>query len=132
MVVVAVPVSALVARNVTGNEPSSLVRGVQVNVPLVLEVPAVNLALLVAGNRERSAVSDWIASPSGSAAETETDTCVPATTFSTAGTVTTGAWSPIVNESNTLPRLQVMSFLLLPESPAGPQIASPWIALSEM
>ena len=67
-VVAAEPERAFVAVKVSVNVPTWALLGVQAKVPLVLPAPAVNVLPVVAG--EEDAVSDVIASPSGSAADT--------------------------------------------------------------
>jgi hypothetical protein len=59
----------------------------------VLPASAVNVLPVVAG--EEVAVSEAIASPSGSDALTTNDSGRPARMVTCAGAVTTGAWSPV-------------------------------------
>jgi hypothetical protein len=65
--------------------------GVHEKVPLVLPAPAVNVLPVVAG--EDAAVSEVIASPSGSFADTVNVISVFSLPFAVAGAVTTGARS---------------------------------------
>jgi len=67
-VVAAEPDKAFDAVTVTVYVPACVNVGVQLNVPLVLPAPAVNVLPVVAG--EEAAVKDVIAWPSGSAAVT--------------------------------------------------------------
>ena len=94
IVVVAEPESALLAVKVTTYVPASLKPGVQLSVPLVLPAPGVKVA--PAGSPV--ALSEAIASPSGSAAVTSTVSGAPSAPETVAGAVTTGARSvsPIV------------------------------------
>ena len=70
--------------------------GVQVSVPEVLPAPGVNTALCRAGRPERSAVSEVIAWPSGSAAVTLTVSWCCSPTPAVAGAVTTGGRSTVI------------------------------------
>ena len=85
------PERAFVAVNVTPNEPAEA--GVQDNVPLVLPAPAVNVAPAVMA--VPAAVSEVIAWPSGSTAETVKLRGAPTVPFCDAGAVTTGARSTL-------------------------------------
>src|SRR5688572_9703873 len=85
--VLAEPVRALAAVKITVYEPDWVSSGVQVNVPLRLSPAAVNAA--PAGTSV--AVSEVIASPSGSEALTRTVSSSFSCTAAVAGAVTTGA-----------------------------------------
>ncbi len=90
--VAAVPVRAFVAVNVTLNVPVCALVGVQLNVPDVLPAPAVKVAPVGSG----AAVSDVMASPSGSAAVTVNVMRTLEEPLTVAGAVTTGARSVFV------------------------------------
>src|SRR6266853_4320082 len=86
------PVKAFVAVNVTLNVPVCALVGVQLNVPDVLPAPAVKVAPVGSG----AAVSDVMASPSGSAAVTVNVMRTLEEPLTVAGAVTTGARSVFV------------------------------------
>jgi len=90
--VVAEPVRAFVAVNVTLNVPVCVLDGVQLNVPDVNEAFAVNVAPVGSG----AAVRDAMASPSGSAAVTVNVMRTLEEPLTVAGAVTTGARSVLV------------------------------------
>jgi len=92
IVVVAVPVRAFDAVKVTLNVPVWALVGVQLNVPEVKEAFAVNVAPVGSG----AAVSDVIAWPSGSAAETVNVRSTLEAPEAVGGAVTTGARSVFV------------------------------------
>jgi len=87
--VTADPVKVFVAVNVTLYVPAWVKLGVQENVPAVLAALAVNVANWGRG----AAVSDAIASPSGSTAVTPNESGAPSFPVSEAGAVTTGGRS---------------------------------------
>jgi hypothetical protein len=88
------PERAFVAVNVTAKLPDCVNVGVQDNVPLVLPAPATNVAPAVMAVPE--AVSEVIACPSGSAAETTKLSSVFSFTEAVAGAVTIGARSTLL------------------------------------
>src|SRR5512138_2243274 len=94
MAVVAEPVRAFAAVKVTlyGVALTWALVGVQLKVPLVLPAPAVNVAPV----GSVAAVSEVIASPSGSAAVTVKVISVLDAPVAVAGAVTTGARSTLV------------------------------------
>ena len=85
------PERAFVAVNVAPKEPAEA--GVQFSVPLVLPAPAVNVAPAVMA--VPAAVSEVIAWPSGSFAETVNESATPTVPFCVAGAVTVGARSTL-------------------------------------
>jgi hypothetical protein len=87
------PESAFVAVNVAAKLPDCVNVGVQDNVPLVLPAPAANVAPAVTAVPE--AVSEVIASPSMSDAETVTVRSEFSLTEAVAGAVTVGARSTL-------------------------------------
>ena len=93
IVVEAEPLRAFWAVNVTPYAPAAVNDGVQLNVPEVLPAPAVNVPPAVMAVPE--AVSEAIASPSGSAAPTVNVRSAFSQPPRVAGAVTTGArsWS---------------------------------------
>jgi len=85
------PERAFAAVNVTPNEPDDA--GVQLSVPLVFPAPAANVAPAVMA--VPAAVSEVIALPSGSFAETVKLNGAPTVPFCVAGAVTVGARSTL-------------------------------------
>src|SRR6185436_12567729 len=85
------PERAFVAVNVTPKDP--VAAGVQLSVPLVLPAPAVNVAPAVMA--VPAAVSEVIAWPSGSFAETVNERSTPTEPLAVAGAVTVGARSTL-------------------------------------
>ena len=90
--VVAEPLSAFEAVNVTDVTPACVKSGIQANEPIVFEPFGVNDA--PAGRVEE--VSDAIASASGSLADTSNATSAPSAPSITTGAVATGARSRLV------------------------------------
>src|SRR6185503_5974510 len=121
MLVVAEPESAFAATNLTENVPVSLAPGFQVNVPPVFVAFGVNVAPLFAGIFTATMVSDVIASPSESDAETVNVTTCPLTDFTVAGAMTTGA----CGVGTTVPGSNSSA----PMSPNA-TAPSPWFALA--
>src|SRR5262249_32248835 len=119
--VVAESLMAFAALNTTLYAPASAKVGVQRGEPLVFPLAAVKLA--PAGSP--AAVSEAIASPSGSEALTFTASAPFSSTVADVGAVTTGARSsvPMTKRSMTVPGVHAMSFV----GAAGPQMASPRI-----
>src|SRR5512132_542969 len=79
--------------NVTPKVPESVMAGVQVKTPLVLPAPGVKCASEPAGREERLAVSDAMASPSGSETVTVKESRAPRGAFTCDGAWTTGSKS---------------------------------------